>query len=259
MDTSIEIEFSTEDEKDLREFKSVVNEPSNHSLTRHVIELPDINSSRAETRAAVEEALEGSGLANQATFKLPDDVMEGAKSTFIATGGNVSEVAALYDLTPESVVRLAARENWPVYGGGTKVIQGKSKSQLLTLQTTLWRKLESMLDSLEVEQKKKDDIVQHRYNSMYVEPLSARSSAFKSLMDQYMRISTILEPELFSADPDDTNYTARKARSQTHPGGIEGVNREMADFFAQVVVGVADKIKERDLEAYGSVIDMRVE
>ncbi len=112
---------------------------------------------------------------------------------------------------------------------------------------------------MEVEKKTKDDIVQYRSNSIYVEPLASRSSSFKVLMDQYMRVSTLLEPEVFAADPDGTNFHARSARAENYPGGIEGVNREMADFLSEIVVGVADKIKDRELRGYGEIIDARAE
>ncbi len=90
-------------------------------------------------------------------------MVENAKATFIASGGNISEVAALYDLTPESVLRLATQENWPVYGGSTKVNESMSKAQLTILKDKLWKKIDKMLDSMEVEKKTKDDIVQYRY------------------------------------------------------------------------------------------------
>lgn len=271
MNEILTIPFSSRDERNLREWKRAVANLSSldngkkdkkpYSLiNRHVVNLPAIEASTEKNQEAVEKALkEGDKLPRGSHVKLPKEVIEGAKAAFIASGGNLSEVASLYDLTPEAVLRLASQEEWPVYSGSTKVTESKSKGQLTILRDKLWRRLETMLDAMDVEKKAKNDIVQYRAYSEYVEPLASRSSAFKTLMDQYMRVSTLLEPELFVDDPDSSNFHARTARGQDYPGGIEGVNREMADFLSEVVVGIADKINERELKGYGQIIDARAQ
>lgn len=268
MGDTLTLQFSSKDRQDLEAWKTTVSsgevsidrEQDNGSMKRQVITFPAIEASTAKTREAVEQALEeGNSVPRGREVSLPEELIESAKSSFIASGGNISEVASLYDLTPEAVLRLASQENWPVYGGGTKAIESKSKAQLTSLQIKLWHKIEYMLNALDVEKKHKEDIVQYRVHSEYVEPLASRSSAFKVLMDQYMRVSTLLEPEVFANDPDGANYHARAARGESYPGGIEGVNREMADFLGQVVVGIADRIKDKELKGYGDIIDARAQ
>lgn len=267
MDETLTISFSEQDEEDLREWKGMVatgsyeedREQDDGSFKRRTITMPAIEASNKHIKKQVEESLEaGKPVRKHGAAALPLELVEAAKATFIASGGNVSEVAALYDLTPEAVIQLAASESWPVYGGGTKAIESRNKAQLRVMQEKIWHRIEKHLDSLEVEKKAKHDIVQHRLKSEYVEPLASRSSTFKMLMDQYMRIGALLEPEVFANDTDPSNIHARKARESQYPGGIEGVNRELADFLSEVVVGVADKMKDRELRGYGDIIDAEV-
>jgi hypothetical protein len=272
--TEIEIPFSDQDKEDLEIFRGLLDsvDPDHedkkrkHESTvenvpkRHIVTLPRIEASTEEIEKGIEKAFtEGTPSERGAHIQLPKDLVEGAKAAFVASGGNISHVAAMYDLTPEAVLRLAASEDWPVYGGATTLQESKSKAQLTSLRDRLWHRIEIMLDAMEVEKKTKADIVQYRINSEYVEPLASRSSAFKVLMDQYMRVATILEPEIFGDDPDPSNYHAKSLKDKNYPGGVEGVNREMADFFSQVVVGIADRIKDRELQGYGQIIDARVE
>lgn len=228
------------------------------SMERQAIVMPDIKAGSERATKEVEAALEDSKpLPRTLVTRLPPEIVEGAKAAFIATGGNISEVASMYDLAPQAVLEMAKSEEWPVYGGSTKVVEARGRSQLIILRDKLWSRVEKLLDSLDIEKKSKQDIVQHRVHSEYVEPLASRNSTFKTLMDQYMRVQTILEPETFAADPDGSNFHARKAQEEAYAGGIEGVNREMADFFSQVVVGIADRLKERELTGYSHVIDTR--
>ena len=251
----MDITFSEQDEKDLQEWRKEVPLPNN--LKRHKVVMPEIEASTPNITQQVESALDsGNKPVEHQGVRLAPEIVEGAKAAFTATGGNISEVAALYDLTPEVVMKLATQEKWPIYGGGTKAIQSKSQAQLNAISNKLWKRIEKMLDAMDVEKKEKDDIVQHRVHSEYVEPLASRSAAFKTLMDQYMRVMAILEPETFSADGDPSNMHARAARGQAMPGGIEGVNRELANFFSDVVVGVADRLKEREVKEYGQVIHL---
>lgn len=263
----MDILFSEVDERDLDEFKAsagrkraVAEGGDTKTLERTIIEMPEIDFGTDEDREQVEQALEdGGALPRSRSVRLPSHVIEHVKSSYIASGGNISEVAALHDLTPEAVVRLAVQQDWTLYGGSHKALEPQSRNRLRALQERLWIKIEHFLDSMEVEKKQKDDIVQYRLRSEYVEALSNRNAAFKTLMDQYMRIGAILEPELFANDPDNSNSSARKAREDMHPGGIEGVNRDMANFFADVVIGVADRVKDREMQGYGQIIDARAE
>lgn len=261
MGETITVEFTEQDKKDLVLWKKAVEEattPSEDNMTRHRIQMPEVSASTPRMTESLEEALdEGKPVRMERAMKLDPQIIEGAKAAFTASGGNISEVAALYDLTPDTVMKLAHQEQWPIYGGGTKAVDSKSHAQLRSLAKKLWKRIEVMLDAMDVEQKKKDDITQHRLHSEYVEPLSSRSSAFKTLMDQYMRVMTILEPETFAVDTDGTNIHARRAKDSAHPGGIEGVNRELANFFSEVVIGVADRARERsELDGYGQIIDL---
>lgn len=249
MDTTLIIDFSDED---------ALSEDAPVEMERHAIVMPDVRAGSAKATQQVEDALEHSTpLPRTLATKLPPEILDGAKAAFIATGGNISEVASMYDLAPQAVLELAKTEEWPVYGGSTKVVEARGRAQLIILRDKLWSRVEKLLDSLEIEKKRKVDIVQHRMQSEYVEPLASRNSTFKTLMDQYMRVQTLLEPETFANDPEGSNFHARKAREDQYAGGIEGVNREMADFFSQVVVGIADKLKERELTGYSHVIDTR--
>lgn len=244
MDEPLTVNFGEDDADKLTSFK------------RQTLVMPAITTGTPKAREKLEKSLsDGSRIERSTSLDLPPEIIEGAKAAFTATGGNLSEVASLYDLAPTAVLKLATEESWPVYGGSVKAVEARSRQQLIILRDKLWARIERTLDTLEIETKAKTDIVQHRTNSEYVEPLASRNSTFKTLMDQYMRISTLLEPELFANDPDGSNFHARKAREDNHPGGIEGVNREIADFFSEVVVGIADKIKDRELNGYSHIID----
>jgi hypothetical protein len=246
MDEDLTVEFGESDATVLKQFK------------RQTLVMPEITTGTPKKRKEVEEALQtGARISKSSSLKLPPEIIEGAKAAFTATGGNISEVASLYDIEPTAVLTLAVEEGWSVYGGSVKAVEARGRQQLIILRDKLWARIEKLLDSIEIEKKDKADLVQHRAFSEYVEPLASRNATFKTLMDQYMRVSTLLEPEVFADDPDATNFNARKAREGAHPGGIEGVNRELADFFSEVVVGIADKIKDRELNGYSHVIDTR--
>lgn len=254
----IQIPFSHRDKKDLAEFRSTGSVKNALKIERHVVKLPIVKASTEKEKKIIEEAVAmGRKPKRDSATGMPPEVIEAAKATFTATGGNISQVASLHDLTPESVIRLANQEEWPLYSGSVTHQESRSKAQLNALQKKLWIRIEDMLDAMEVETKEKEDISQHRINSKYIEPLSSRSGAFKSLMDQYMRVSTILEPEIFSEDPDPSNYRAVQARSSA--SNVKEVNREIADFFSQVVVGIADRISDKETEGYGNIIDSRAE
>jgi hypothetical protein len=255
MDETLTIEFSESDAEKLRAYKGASGSPG---LERYTLVMPEIKTGSKRVTAEVEKALKTSKpLPSTLAAKLPVEILEGAKAAFVATGGNISEVASMYDLSPQAVLRLAKEEDWTVYRGSTKAVEAAGRAQLIILRDKLWARIEKVLNALDIESKDKADIVQHRLNSVYVEPLASRNSLFKNLMDQYMRVQALLEPEIFANDGDGTNFNARRAREHDYPGGIEGVNREMADFFSEVVVGIADKLKDRELNGYSHVIDTR--
>lgn len=260
----MEIEFSERDMIDLQEFKNEVGRErysdtgSDKSIDRHVLDIPEVDFGTDKDREKINKALEeGTPLPRSQSVKLDPELIEHIKSSFIASGGNLAEISSMYDLTPEAVMRLAVQEEWTIYGGSHKAVEAHSQHRLRALQQKLWVKIEAFLDSMEVEEKDKTDLVQYRTESKYVEALSNRNSAFKNLLDQYMRIGAILEPELYGNDPDNSNGPARKAQEESHPGGIEGLNREIAEFLSDVVVGVSDRVREKEMKGYGQIIDAR--
>lgn len=189
-------------------------------------------------------------------LQIPPDLLEAAKATFTATGGNISKVAAEHDLAPKMVSRLAARYDWPVYGEGYTPQEKSRKTRLERLASTIEGQLQDMAEAMGVETKDLGAITQHGMESKYVAPLSQRSTAFSALFDRYMRIMTLLEPELFGADDDPSNPVAAKLRQKANQdalGGVEGINRQMADFAARVATGVMDHMASRSA---GEIIDV---
>lgn len=183
--------------------------------------------------------------------------MEAAKATFTATGGNLAQVAQVHDMAPDVVKRLAAKYDWPVYGDGYASSQKTRKGRLERLADTLERQMNAMLESMGVETKDKEDFADKQKWSEYVAPLSQRSSAFANLFDRYMRVMTLIEPELFGGDDDPSNPVAAKMRQKAHQdalGGVEGINRQLAEFAARVAVGVVDHMGARG--AQGEVVDV---
>jgi len=172
-------------------------------------------------------------------LSLPPDLIEAAKATFTASGGNVAEVVRVHELTPETVKRLAAKNDWPVYGSGTSIAERSRKTRLETLATTLENRLFQLADAMGVETKDVYDITEKGLGSRYVAPLTQRSSAFSAVFDRYMRVMALLEPELFGQDDDPSNPVAAKIRQRNQRdalGGVDGVDRQLADFAARVAV-----------------------
>lgn len=207
-----------------------------------------------EPEEVIQQAV--SGKLGKAILRLPREKKEAIKATFISSGGNISQCVREHDVTYQMVVKLAEKEDWPVYGGGTTSAEKGNKTRLIRLQSQLEAKMLALLGSMEVEKKQIDDIVEKRSMSKYVEPLASRNSAFKTVFDSWMRVSTLLEPEIYGYDGGNTNHVARNMRASGHPdalGGVEGVNREIADFLGRVAVGMADELKRRE----SNVIDHR--
>lgn len=187
--------------------------------------------------------------------------LEAAKATFTATGGNVATVARTHDLAANVVKKLAAKHDWPVYGDGVASSEKTRKAKLENMAATLERQVFGMLDAMDVETKDVEEFADKGKWSRYVASLSQRSSAFSALFDRYMRVMTLLEPELFGADDDPSNTAAARMRQKAHTdalGGTEGINRQMADFAARVAVGVVDHMTARD-KVTGEVINVEAE
>lgn len=178
---------------------------------------------------------------------LPEEKLEAAKATFTASGGNISEVARTHDLTTDSVKMLAAKHNWPVYGHGTTLVERQSKTRLANLAQVLENRLFQLADAMGVETKEVHDITEKGLGSKYVAPLTQRSSAFSAVFDRYMRVMALLEPEVFGHDDDPANPVAAKLRARANQdalGGVDGIDRRMAEFAARVAVSAVQAAQE---------------
>lgn len=182
---------------------------------------------------------------------VPDEVVEAAKATYVATGGNVSETARYHDLTTHTVQRLAHELEWSVYG--TETAEKSNRVHMRKVMSQLETKMLDLAASLEVEKKPRDvaATVSKRELSEYLEPLSSRHSAFKTVFDAWMRLGAVLYPEDFARDPDPANWRAAEERSQVRDlallGGVVGLKRSMEDVISRnFVSGVPDK--DRDTE-----------
>lgn len=191
---------------------------------------------------------------------LPASKLEAAKATFTASGGNIAEVARAHDLTTRKVTQLAAKYNWPVYGAGTSVVERQSKTRLATLASVLENRLFQLADAMGVETKDVKDITEKGLGSRYVAPLTQRSSAFSAVFDRYMRVMALLEPEVFGHDDDPSNPVAAKIRARENRdalGGVDGVDRRLAEFAARVAVStLAEHEASRTVDA--DVVDAEV-
>lgn len=182
---------------------------------------------------------------------VPDDVVEAARATYVATGGNVSETARYHDLTTKLVQKLSFELKWPVYG--TETAEKSNRVHMRKIMGQLETKMLDLASSLEVEKKPREvaATVSKRELSEYLEPLSSRHSAFKTVFDAWMRLGSVLYPEDFARDPDPANWRAAEERSQVRDlallGGIAGLKRGMEDVISRHFVGgVPDR--DRDTE-----------
>lgn len=184
--------------------------------------------------------------------------LEAAKATFTASGGNLAVVARTHDLAPNVVKKLAAKHDWPVYGDGYASSEKTRKSKLENLAQALEDQMTDLLGSLKVETKGVEEFADKQKWSEYVATLSQRSSAFNAVFDRWMRVMTLLEPETFGGDLDPSNHAAAKIRQKAHEdalGGVDGINRQLADFAARVAVGVVDHMGRRD-DVSGEIVDV---
>lgn len=164
---------------------------------------------------------------------------EEAKAAYAATYGNASRAARLVGLHPDTLRQYAARDNWPTTptpSGVAKTSAEKAtRSRIQHMADLLEAKLYSTIDSLVIEDKQRADIADKGLMSEYVAPLSQRSNAFKTIFDAWMRLKTILEPEQFGYDDARNNpHAARLQRQKELMGGVEGVERQLASFFAGI-------------------------
>lgn len=246
MSDTIIIDFSRAEEPPR---PSVVRRPDAMSRSREDLADPELESLLPD----VNEAAPGRGIS------LPGELLEACKATFIATGGNISEVARTHDLTPEAIKKLAVKHDWPVYGEGmTSAAKGR-KHRLEQLAGVLENRLFQLADAMGVEKKDVLDITEKGLGSVYVAPLTQRSSAFGAVFDRYMRVMALLEPELFGQDDDPSNPVAAKIRQRQNRdalGGVDGVDRRMAEFAARVAVGVAELSRH---PGRGEIIDVEAE
>lgn len=177
---------------------------------------------------------------------LSNTQVEALRSTYVATGGNVSETARRHEIDPRVVQRLAGRYEWPVYG--TESSESNRRQRQVAVFNKLEQRMEEMISSLEIETKDPLDLAtsSKRELSKYLEPLASRHSAFKTVYDSWVRMGTILYPEQFAKDPDANNHLAADARSQVRDlallGGIAGLHRSMEEIVNRVfVAGVPDR------------------
>lgn len=204
---------------------------------------------------SINEAAPGHGVT------LPAELIEAAKATFISSGGNVAEVVRVHDLAPTTVTRLAAKNDWPVYGDGTTSAERSRKTRLHNLADMLENRLFQLADSMGVEKKEVQDITEKGMGSRYVAALNQRSSAFSAVFDRYMRVMALLEPEVFAADDDPSNPMAARVRAKQGRdalGGVDGVDRRLAEFAARVAVSTLEA--QRDGQALpAEIIDVEPE
>ena len=193
---------------------------------------------------AVNEVAPGQGVT------LPPELLESAKATFTASGGNIAEVSRVHNLEAATVTRLAAKHDWPVYGHGTSMIEKARKTRLTTLADVLENRLFQLADAMGIETKEVTDITEKGLGSKFVAPLTQRSSAFAAVFDRYMRVMALLEPDIFGHDDDPSNPVAARLRQRQNRdalGGVDGVDRRLAEFAARVAVTAVEASREGQL------------
>lgn len=187
--------------------------------------------------------------ARPAAFGVSDEMISAARATYISTGGNVSETSRYHDLDVQLVQRLAHDLEWPVYG--TESAEKSHRAHMRKTMAKLEIQMIELANSLVVEKKLREEsaTMSKRELSEYLEPLSSRHSAFKTVFDAWMRLGAVLYPEDFARDPDPANWRAAEERSQVRDlallGGIAGIKRGMEDIIARhFVPGIPDRDRE---------------
>lgn len=237
--------------------------PRRDKLTRSRRDLDEPGAAPLTPGAALERLLPdvNDAAPGTAAVRLPPEQQEAAKASFVASGGNIAEVARIHNLTPAIVTRLAAQNDWPVYGHGTTLGERGSKTRLTNLAEMLENRLFQLGDALGVERKQVSDLTEKGLGSKFVAPLNQRSSAFAAVFDRYMRVMALLEPETFGHDDDPSNPVAARIRqreSRDALGGVDGIDSRIAEFAARVAVATLEQAEDRRREGAGEIVDAEV-
>lgn len=175
-------------------------------------------------------------------FSIAPAVIEAAKATFVATGGNVSAVARAHGLTGEMIIKLATEMEWPVYGDELTSHEKSRRSRLHSMADALEPRLLGAIHSVEIETKHEDDESDKGKRSRYVAPLRERTAAVKALGDLYLKIVGTLDPDL----------TGEQAGSQTQ--AVTDIDKRMAE-----IAGRAAAAALEHRPGDGEVIDVEPE
>lgn len=185
------------------------------------------------------------------------DKLERMKATFAASGGNLSEVARVHGVDARQVGKLAVKHDWPVYGVDLLDTEKTRKTRLIALADALEQQIFTLAEALGVERKALDDPTDRGLNSVYVASLSQRSGAFSAVFDRWMRVMALIEPETFAADDSPSGALARqRAAGPDALGGVDGVNRQLADFAVRLGVGIARELQHEGGGDDRGVIDL---
>ncbi|MDX1622218.1 MAG: hypothetical protein R3320_14570 [Nitriliruptorales bacterium] len=230
--------------------------------SRRQVTLPSLEDLTDDAKRQVQDSLlEGQPLPRDSNLALPEAKIEAVKADYIATGGNIAEVSRQHEMPPTAVARLAADHNWPVYGDGASQSEKSERTRLERKFNRVEAQLDAMLETLVPETKEPDVRADKRQMSRYVESLSQRNTTFKTLFDTWTRLGAMIHPELFGLDPANSNAVAARLARDGHPdglGGVDGVNREISDFFGRVAVSIADELRKREIEQSRQVIEAEV-
>lgn len=179
----------------------------------------------------------------QGLHKVPE-LYEKVKATYAATFGNATITARLCGVARSTVLRYAERDNWPVsLEPEVKLAAEKAeRTRLERHAAQLYARMVEMLDSLTVEEKDRCMPSKDGLDSFYVERLGPRAQAFKILHDSWMKVMGILQPETYAPlqNQHDRRTTAQlRAAAAGELGGIDGIDRQLADLFAGLARGAA--------------------
>lgn len=196
---------------------------------------------------------EGRYLAEQAPARLGtgqrlDDhpeLYEEVKAAYLSAGGSAYRAARLTGVAPSTVSRYAQRDEWPQALQPHTVKTGAETSgqaRLRHLADTLWARVMEMAEAMIIETKHPGEPTEKRLGSQFLESLSQRSGAFKAVFDAFTSVMEKLEPETYGragwGGPRDTAATARP--QQRIEGGIDGIDRQLADALTAAVRGAAE-------------------
>lgn len=184
--------------------------------------------------------LDGTFLPVAPAQEVDPDLVAKAKSSWVLHGGNVAAVVRDTGLTVKQVSLLAAEHDWPLHGDGDSQSEKATRTRLRQRHAMLEEKMVGLLESMDVESKQKDDIVEKGTGSRYVASLSQRSTAFKTVFDAWTKVGAMIAPEVFAEATID-----RHGRAHAQ-GGLAGVDRDMESFIARLTVHMAEEINRND-------------